>query len=152
MHHVVLLGDSIFDNAAYVVGGPDVRMQLEAQLTPDCRVTLLAVDGHRTADVAGQLRQLPADASHLVVSIGGNDALDHLDFLSASAYSVADVLERLAAIAEAFERTYYQMVQAVMHHRLPTALCTIYYPRFPEQALQRIAMTALTVFNDVIVG
>jgi lysophospholipase L1-like esterase len=86
----------------------------------------------------------------LVVSVGGNDALDHLDFLSQTARFVAEVLGRLAAIAEAFERTDHQMVQAVMQHRLPTALCTIYYPRFPEQALQRMAITALTVFNDVI--
>jgi len=28
MRHVVLLGDSIFDNAAYVHGGPDVVAQL----------------------------------------------------------------------------------------------------------------------------
>jgi hypothetical protein len=33
--------------------------------------------------------------------------------------SVADVLGRLAAIAEAFERVYYQIVQAVMPHCLP---------------------------------
>jgi lysophospholipase L1-like esterase len=151
MNHVVLLGDSIFDNSAYVAGGPDVCSQLEAQLTPDWRVTLLAVDGHRTADVARQLHQLPSDASHLVVSVGGNDALDHLDFVSRAAHSVADVLGRLAAIAEAFERMYHRMVRAVMQHRLPTALCTIYYPRFPEQQLQRMAITALTVFNDAII-
>src|SRR5690349_5483722 len=30
--HVVLLGDSIFDNAAYVGGGPDVITQLRAAL------------------------------------------------------------------------------------------------------------------------
>jgi hypothetical protein len=29
-------------------------------------------------------------------------------------HSVADVLGRLAALAEAFERVYYQIVQAVM--------------------------------------
>jgi lysophospholipase L1-like esterase len=151
MNHVVLLGDSIFDNAAYVAGGPDVQTQLRECLPHDWRVTLRAVDGHRTLDVALQLQRLPHDASHLVISVGGNDALNHLDFLSAAAYSVADVLGRLASIAEAFERTYYQMVQAVMQHRLPMALCTIYYPRFPEAELQRMAITALTVFNDVII-
>jgi hypothetical protein len=151
MHHIVLLGDSIFDNAAYVAGGLVVRAQLQEHLAHDWRVTLLAVDGHRTVDVAGQLRQLPGDASHLVVSVGGNDALDHLNFLSASAYSVADVLGRLGAIAEAFEHAFHQMVQAVKHHRLPNVLCTIYYSRFPEQAWQRMAITALTIFNDVII-
>jgi hypothetical protein len=56
MNHLVLLGDSIFDNAAYVPGGPDVRAQLQERLPHDWRVTLLAVDGHRTSDVAGQLQ------------------------------------------------------------------------------------------------
>jgi hypothetical protein len=35
VNDVVLLGDSIFDHAAHVAGGPDVRSQLEAELTPD---------------------------------------------------------------------------------------------------------------------
>jgi hypothetical protein len=52
MHLVVLLGDSIFHNAAYVADGPDVHSPLEAQLTLGWRVTLLAVDGHRTSDAA----------------------------------------------------------------------------------------------------
>src|SRR5437763_7003051 len=75
MSHVVLLGDSIFDNAAYVPGRPPVVEQLRRALPAGWRATLLAVDGHTTADVAGQLARLPADATHLVVSVGGNDAL-----------------------------------------------------------------------------
>lgn len=151
MPHVVLLGDSVFDNAAYVQGGPDVRAQLQAHLPDDWQVSLVAVDGDRTQDVAPQLRRIPADASHLVVSIGGNDALDNLDFLAAPAASVAATLEGLAGIAEDFEYAYHAMVQAVLEQRLPTALCTIYYPRFPDAVLQRMTITALTVFNDVII-
>jgi hypothetical protein len=51
MPHVVLLGDSTFDNAAYVAGGPDVPTQLQAHLPHDWRVSLVAVDGDRTQDV-----------------------------------------------------------------------------------------------------
>jgi lysophospholipase L1-like esterase len=151
MSHVALLGDSILDNAAYVAGGPEVRSQVQGCLPHGWRATLLAVGGSRTQDVLAQLRQLPQDASHLVVSVGGNDALDHLDFLSATADSVADVLERLAAMAEAFEGAYHHLVQAALQHALPTALCTIYYPCFPVPVVQRLAITALTVFNDVII-
>jgi hypothetical protein len=151
MGHVVLLGDSIFDNAAYVAGGPDVRSQVQACLPHGWRATLLAVGGSRTQDVLAQLRQLPHDASHLVVSVGGNDALAHVDFLTAPAQSVADALDGLAAISEAFEPAYHHMVQAALQHPLPTALCTIYYPRFPVAVVQRRAVTALTVFNDAII-
>ena len=51
MNHIVLLGDSIFDNAAYVGGGPDVIEQLKSILPRDWQATLLAVDGSVTTDV-----------------------------------------------------------------------------------------------------
>lgn len=63
---------------------------------------------------------------------------------------MANALSRLAAVAEQFERDYQMMLQQVLRRGLPVALCTIYYPRFPEPELQRLAVTALTVFNDFI--
>ena len=50
MPHLVLLGDSIFDNAAYTAGGPDVVTQLRAQLPPGWSATLAAVDGSHTGE------------------------------------------------------------------------------------------------------
>ena len=47
MKHIALLGDSIFDNAAYVNGGPDVIRQLTAILPTDFKATLL--DGRAKA-------------------------------------------------------------------------------------------------------
>src|SRR5262245_7526098 len=75
MTHIVLLGDSIFDNAAYVAGGPDVVRQLREILPSGWRASLNARDGAVIADLPQQLQALPADATHLVVSVGGNDAL-----------------------------------------------------------------------------
>jgi hypothetical protein len=43
------------------------------------------------------------------------------------------------------------MMTEVLAHGLPTAICTIYYPRFPDATLQRIATAALAVFNDCII-
>src|SRR5215218_670055 len=51
MNHVVLLGDSVFDNAAYVSGGPDVVTQLRGRLPSGWSATLAAVDGAVTASV-----------------------------------------------------------------------------------------------------
>ncbi len=151
MNHVVLLGDSIFDNAAYTGGAPDVVRQLRRRLPQGSKATLGAVDGGRIGDVRGQLRLLPADATHLVLSVGGNDALGHIDFLGAPAGSTAEALLGLAEIAAGFERGYHAMLGAVLARGLPTAICTIYYPRFPDATLQTIAVTALSVFNDCIV-
>ena len=152
MNHVVLLGDSIFDNAAYVAAEePDVIRQVQQLLPYDSKASLAAVDGSTTRDVCKQLIGLPIGTTHLVISVGGNDALNSSDFLTAPAHSTAEALLELAEIGEEFERSYLAMLAETLAHGLPTAICTIYYPRFPEMALQRIAVTALTVFNDCII-
>ena len=151
MAHIVLLGDSIFDNAAYTGGAPDVIRQVRQRLLHGSKATLRAVDGGTTGDVREQLRHLPADATHLIVSAGGNDALGYIDFLGAPAQSTAEALLGLSDIAAEFERGYRVMLNAVLAYGLPTAICAIYYPRFPDPDLQKIAVTALTVFNDCII-
>lgn len=150
MGHVVLLGDSIFDNAAYVGGGPDVIRQLREAVPQGWKATLRAVDGAVTGSVGRQLQGLPADASHLVVSVGGNDALGHVGVLDDASRSIADALNRLAAIGDGFERNYAAMLDGVLARALPTAVCTIYDPRYPDARMQRLAVTALTIFNDAI--
>jgi len=150
MSHVVLLGDSIFDNAAYVPGQPDVVRQFRAKLPPGWRATLCAVDGATARDVASQLRNIPSEATHLVVSAGGNDALQQSDVFRQAARSVADVLNRLADIRDRFARDYDAMLDAVIRFRLPTTLCTIYDARFPDPQEQRLVVTGLAIFNDVI--
>ena len=81
MKHLVLLGDSIFDNASYVPGEASVVQQVREALGEQWYVTLRAVDGDVTADVAARLERLPGDATHLMVSVGGNDALRHSHIL-----------------------------------------------------------------------
>jgi hypothetical protein len=151
MPHVVLLGDSIFDNQSYVQpGGPDVIRQLRARLPADWETTLLAVDGSVTTDIRRQLAHLPTDATHLVISVGGNDALGQLDVLTSSANSVAEAIARLAAIQDQFEPTYRSMLDAVLAYRLPTAVCTIYNGNFPDAAYQRLATFGVTSWDDTI--
>ncbi len=149
--HVVLLGDSIFDNSTYVSGGPDVRQQLQDCLPEGWQVTLLAVDGDSIHDIAEQLKRLPLDASHLVVSVGGNDALAQMGVLGDKVQTISDALTHMAEVSEPFRRDYHDMLQVVLKRNLPTALCTVYYPRFPDSALQRLAVTGLAPFNDSII-
>src|ERR1035437_7957649 len=88
MKHIVLLGDSIFDNAAYVNGGPGVITQLRSILPQDWQASLLAVDGSVTTDVITQIPKIPAVATQLIVSAGGNDGLSRADILERPAGSV----------------------------------------------------------------
>ncbi|CAA9416651.1 MAG: hypothetical protein AVDCRST_MAG55-1693 [uncultured Rubrobacteraceae bacterium] len=151
MDHLTLLGDSVFDNAAYVAGAPDIVRQVRQRLQPGSKATLEAVDGSTTGDVRRQLRRVPEDATHLVLSVGGNDTLASSDFLGAPARSTAEALSGLADFGEGFERGYRSVLAEVLARGLPTAICTVYYPRFPEAALQKVAVAGLTVFNDCIV-
>jgi len=150
MTHIVLLGDSIFDNAAYVSGGPDVVKQLRASLPSGTKATLAAIDGAVTAGVARQLHSVPSDATHLAISVGGNDALRYSMILEEGARSVAEAVGRLAGVREAFAHEYRAMLDAVAARRLPTAVCTIYDANYPDVLRQRLVVTGLCVFNDVI--
>src|SRR5438046_2402336 len=150
MNHIVLLGDSIFDNAAYVAGGPDVVRQLRDILPSGWRATLNALDGAVIADLPKQLQKLPGNASHLVVSVGGNDALGEAGLLDRKVSSMAEALELITAFRERFWSAYARMLDQVLQRRLSLAVCTIYEARFPEAVTRRLAATALTTLNDAI--
>ncbi len=146
--HVVLLGDSIFDNGAYVPDGPSVIDQLRTRIPDGMKVTLVARDGDCVCHVAEQLRVVPLEASHLVLSIGGNDALNAIERLSSPADTVRNALSQLNAIRENFSRAYRHMLKQVLALKRPTAVCTI-YDAVPK--LSGELKTALCLFNDTIV-
>jgi lysophospholipase L1-like esterase len=150
MNHVALLGDSIFDNGVYVAPAPPVRDQLRTHLGSDWTVSLVAVDGHITKDVRDrQVGLVPKGASHIVISVGGNDALGHASILNEGARSVAEAVGRLAEAQARFGQRYEEMVDAVLALNLPTAVCTIYDTNYPEPQ-RRLVVSALSLFNDVI--
>ena len=148
MGHVVLLGDSIFDNASYVRSGPSLIEHLRRGLPGGWDATLLAVDGSVASDVASQLGRLPDDASHLFVSMGGNDALHYGRVIFREpADSFDEVMNRLGTMGEEFRRQYRAALQAVLDCGKPTTVCTI-YDAIPGLGLS--LRTGLCVFNDVI--
>jgi hypothetical protein len=151
MKHIVLLGDSVFDNKAYIDGGLDVIEHIRRQIPAGWKASLLAVDGSVVENVRKQALDLPDDATHLVISAGGNEAILNAGVLQQKVASSAEVLDKLADIAGEFERHYAEMLQNVLSLKKPTAVCTIYYPLIPEPFTQKIAVAALAIFNDVII-
>jgi hypothetical protein len=147
MSHVVLLGDSIFDNARYVPGKPPVIQQLQRRLPAGWQATLLARDGHIALDVVDQLRHLPADATHLVVSAGGNDALSQHSVVFQSANSTEEILERLWEVGSDFRKEYRRMLLAVVGTGRSVMVCTV-YEDIP--GLEGAAKAGLVLFNDAI--
>lgn len=164
--HIVLAGDSIFDNGSYVPGEPDVAQQLRDQLGEDSNVTLLAIDGDVTKDVHNQLTQLPEDTSHLFISVGGNDALGQLHIFTDPVSSVGEGFLKFSRVQTTFQQEYKAMLENALSLNIPTTICTIYKPCFyhPDMSrvgsyvgngvsntdLQNVSVTALTAFNDVI--
>lgn len=147
MGHVVLLGDSIFDNARYVPDRPPVIEQVRRALPAGWHATLLAVDGDMINHVEEQLARLPADATHLVISVGGNDALSESGMLREPVGSVGEALSVLHGTLQHFAGDYEKMLRQVMPLAKPTTLCTI-YDSVP--GLEVEARAALGGFNEVI--
>jgi hypothetical protein len=150
MRNVVLLGDSILDNRAYVPSKQAVTDQLAGILPNGAQVTLLAVDGSITAQVVGQLGRLPSDATDVFVSSGGNDALrtKFQIFEPDGGLEVMDVLQVLTQNVQDFREEYRRLMNALEDIGIPVSVLTI-YDSIP--GLQEVHKTALSVFNDVII-
>lgn len=150
MHHVFLLGDSIFDNAPYVPKGCEVEAQLHALLGDGYRVTLLARDGDVLADMKQQVSRLqgmPAQSTSVVISCGGNDVLGLVGYMQSSVKSVLEAAELLASWQTEFRFGYRRMLDEVLTRGLPVAVSTI-YDGVP--GLSPGLRAALAIFNDVI--
>jgi hypothetical protein len=146
---IVLVGDSIFDNASYVPDGPCVTEQLREIMRDDVSVSMLAVDGDYVTDVAIQVRKLPSHATHILVSAGGNDALTHSRKLANDFLTSQDLFSEWSEIQSEFRRDYRSMLNTVIALERNAAVCTI-YDAVPS--ISPVEVTALSLFNDVIVG
>ena len=147
LHHLVLLGDSIFDNAPYVPSHETVTDHLRRAVPQGWQVTLLAKDGDVVADVSQQRRGVPKDATHLFVSVGGNDALKSMELMTSPVKTVYEALLELSLIRRAFQQRYRAMLWELLELGKPVTVCTI-YDAVP--GLSQELKTALCVFNDTI--
>jgi lysophospholipase L1-like esterase len=154
--HVILFGDSVFDNAAYVAFGQrPVFAHLKAKLAPlGGTAELRAVDGATTKELATQLtvRPLPESAV-LVLSIGGNDAILRAELLGDETpnKSLPEALMIFRDVRETFRLSYRACLEQLREPGFPVIVCTIYNPKFDDPVFNELAGTALSFFNDVIV-
>ena len=149
--HIVIAGDSIFDNGAYVPGEKDVFQQLKDLAKGQAEVTSLAVDGSVTEDVLTQITRLPSNTTHLFISSGGNDALRQMGLLSQSVQSVAEAMLILSTSQEQFRAQYRRLIARIqLLTNTKTVVCTIYHPN-SEAEKQSVMDIGVSLFNDVIV-
>lgn len=148
--HVVLAGDSIFDNDAYVPGEPGVLRQLKATLPEGWSASKVAVDGDCIDDVGRQLRNVPFGRNHIVVSVGGNDVYAHIDLLT-EVRSIADLAEAVKGPLEGFRADYRAMLDLVTGGDADVTVCTIYTAiPFPDERLRTLTPHAIGHFNAII--
>jgi lysophospholipase L1-like esterase len=145
-----LLGDSILDNAPYTRPEPDSAAHLR-RLLPEWNVVCLARDGAVMDDVGHQLREIGQPAATAVLSIGGNDAIQHVGLLESRASDSAGILDRLLLIADDFEERYQDVARSLAERVDHTVLCTIYEVRLEPAPFARLARVPLAVLNDRII-
>lgn len=151
MNEIVLVGDSIFDNINYVkpaVGEKPVIEHLRNSIPTGWTATLLAVDGNITTDIATQMSKLPSSATHLAMSVGGNDAIQSSSILQKPAVSVEEALTTFGEALEDFRDRYRKAMASVLSASKPVMVCTI-YDAIPN--LTKAKVTALALFNDIII-
>ncbi|MBL4661467.1 MAG: SGNH/GDSL hydrolase family protein [Alcanivoracaceae bacterium] len=147
MNNIVLLGDSIFDNAEYVDQNDSVIEQLNASLSKDFKATLLAVDGNITSDVYNQLELLPDDTTHAFLSIGGNDALRVVNVLQQSSSTVGEAMEVFTEIRLDFQKRYRELITQIKQKVDQLTICTV-HDCIPD--IEPRSLTALSLFNEII--
>ena len=149
---VVLAGDSIFDNDAYVPGEPGVLNQLRQSLPEGWTASKVAVDGDVIADVRRQVKNLPRDVTDLIVSVGGNNALGHA-WLLAEVRTAQDLLPLMQAPLAGFRAEYAAMLDHLLPFSARLQVCTIYTAiPFAEPLWRTFAPIAIDQFNQIILA
>ena len=142
IRHLVLLGDAL-QNINLGEG------QAESALVPRPRnpwkLTVLQAPQVLRQ---GHVRAIPGDASHIGICIDGGWAIETSGLLQSGAQSVRDALDTLAAAADEFENVFARLIAAAAETGLPTIVCTLVPARYLEPSQQRVAATALAIFND----
>lgn len=145
--HVVLLGDVLLDAYSGIDKSPG---KFEDDVLPRTKNWKLSVVSHEEIERAGSSLALPPDATHAMIFIEGNQAIEQSGLLDGHDDPHCDVLAQLSLAADEFERKLERLIRVAQSARLGIMVCTMYPPNYRNAARQRSACAALAVFNDRI--
>ena len=155
MNKVTLLGDSIIDNKVYVESD-ELSVLEHLENISDHEFLQIALDGATTAHVlTSQLQHVTDDDTHTVLSIGGNDLLNNINFLTQDLrYSPNLVLEQLKDMLSPISKNYEAIVEKLTEFRATPLLCTIYEGDLVGSdefdSIAESARSMVSFFNDSI--
>jgi len=148
--HIILAGDSIFDNDGYVLGEAGVIEQLRSSLPKQHSASKIAVDGDCIKHIKDQLQNLPSNATDIFISVGGNDARYYSDLLG-SISNEKDLYHILLEPLKQFEASYEDMIEHALSTKLRIVVSTIYTNvPFESPIWRKFAPIAIQEFNSVI--
>lgn len=149
---LALLGDSILDNGFYVKPRPDTAAHLRSLLGAGWSVALVARDGATTDEIGPQLLRLPPGRPDVaVLSVGGNDLVEHIGILTPRVASSSQLFSSLLDIADKFEKRYARVLGMLCPGVERLIVCTIYEVPLDGPEAARLARVPLAVFNDRII-
>ena len=144
--HVVLLGDALLE--AYV-GIDKTPGEFEDDLLPGTRNQWkISVVSAAEVESAGPALVLPGDATHAIIFIEGNHAIEQSGLLNSRPDAYGQKLEQLSLAADEFEHTLARLIHVAQAARLVIMVCTMFAPYYKDPVRQRTACAALAVFND----
>uniref|UniRef100_A0A7S3UYP9 SGNH hydrolase-type esterase domain-containing protein n=1 Tax=Heterosigma akashiwo TaxID=2829 RepID=A0A7S3UYP9_HETAK len=151
---LVLLGDSIFDNQIYVTGvGPSVTEWLVNKMEgTGCEVENHAIDGDIIDGVFNQIASIPEDATHLALSVGGNDGLHYLGELMNRRCLLCNLIPAIINFGSFIRSKYSRLLDALQEDGRPLMLCTIYHPHFDHPLMSIIARIGINIAAGVILS
>lgn len=144
IRHLVLLGDAL-QNIDLGKG------QAESALVPRPRNPWkLTVIQPPEVLRPGRVRAIPTGVTHIGICVDGGWAIEASGLLKGRAQSIRDALDTLAAAADEFEDVFARLIAAATEAGVPTIVCTLVPARYVEPSQERVAATALAIFNDRI--
>ena len=144
--HVVLLGDALLEAYSSIDQRPG---KFEEAVLPGTRDQWkLSVISVAEVERAGPSLALPRDATHAMIFIEGNHAIEQSGLLDSRPDTFGQTLEQLALAADEFETTLERLIHVAQAARLVIMVCTMFQPNYKDPVRQRTACAALAVFND----
>ena len=144
--HVVLLGDVLLEAYRSIDKTPG---DFEDAVLPGTRNQWkISVVSAAEVERAGPSLALPPDATHAMIFIEGNHAIEQSGLLDDRRDTYGQKLEQLSLAADEFERTLARLIHAAQAAHLVIMVCTMFQPNYKDPVRQRAACAALAVFND----
>jgi len=148
---LALIGDSILDNDIYVSEGKSIYDFLKLYLPQEFKLTKLAIDGATSDTVKAQLENIPESITHIVISIGGNDALKLIPLLDEKTEDLNSALSKITPSVEHFRKNFSFILKQLSNlnsdNNLNLYVLNI-YNSIPKLEIEKKLI--ISIFNDVI--